>query len=537
MTTIDDDSVPLTSKKALIEEGALVNRAVYSPTSKKSLLRAGCILGAEFCERLAYYSIDANLVLLFGGLGMGTQNANILALFWKGTGYMTPLFGGWLADSHLGRYKTIIIFISFYVLSMILLAIGVIPEIIESQSWIVFVSLFLVAICMGGIKANVVTFGADQFSGASEQVKQAFFNWFYFSINFGSLISFTAIAYVQQNISFAIGLGIPAGVMFLSAVFFVSGSKLYDKLPPSGSILSRCVSMVVQCAKASPEIKNKCPTFLDRAKLIIDKNGEPMFKGTEVEDFKTFTKILPVQGTYVMFWCLYAQMSSVFFSQGTVMRLRVTDAFSIPVSSLQVFNSAVIMLLVPLFDRIVYPTLRRKNINFSPLKRIGTGFFLATIAMIYAGGLEVYRLSLYKKHDTVKQELDGVVKIAANLSIFWQAPGFMLIGAAEVLASITGLEFAYEEAPPTMRSMVNSIYLLTTALGNYLGLMLVFSVNLASQPRPWIADDLNESHLDLYFFTLASLGFIDLFIFMFIADRYKSRKERALGVEEINGNK
>jgi len=157
--------------------------------------------------------------------------------------------------------------------------------------------------------------------------------------------------------------------------------------------------------------------------------------------------------------------------------------------------------------------------------------------MIYAGGLEVYRLSLYKKHDTVKQELDGVVKIAANLSIFWQAPGFMLIGAAEVLASITGLEFAYEEAPPTMRSMVNSIYLLTTALGNYLGLMLVFSVNLASQPRPWIADDLNESHLDLYFFTLASLGFIDLFIFMFIADRYKSRKERALGVEEINGNK
>jgi len=155
--------------------------------------------------------------------------------------------------------------------------------------------------------------------------------------------------------------------------------------------------------------------------------------------------------------------------------------------------------------------------------------------MIYAGGLEVYRLSLYKKHDTVKQELDGVVKIAANLSIFWQAPGFMLIGAAEVLASITGLEFAYEEAPPTMRSMVNAIYLLTTALGNYLGLVLVFFVNLASRERPWIADDLNESHLDLYFFTLASLGFIDLFIFMFVADRFRPRKE-SQRFEEINNN-
>jgi len=224
-----------------------------------------------------------------------------------------------------------------------------------------------------------------------------------------------------------------------------------------------------------------------------------------------------------MFWCLYAQMSSVFFSQGIVMKLRVTDNFSVPISSLQVFNSAVILVLVPLFDRVVYPLLRKRQINFSPLKRIGTGFLLATVAMVYAGGLEVYRMSLFKKHDTVRQELDGVMRTAANLSIFWQAPGFMLIGAAEVLASITGLEFAYEEAPPTMRSMVQSIYLLTTALGNYLGLMLVFLVNLASSPRPWIADDLNDSHLDLYFFTLATLGFIDLFIYVFIAERYRSR--------------
>lgn len=182
------------------------------------------------------------------------------------------------------------------------------------------------------------------------------------------------------------------------------------------------------------------------------------------------------------------------------------------------------MLLVPLVDRIVYPMLRRRQINFSPLKRIGTGFLCATLAMLYAGGLEIYRIYLFKNGDVVLQELDGKIVEAANLSIFWQAPGFMFIGAGEVLASITGLEFAYEEAPPTMRSMVQSIYLLTTALGNYLGLLLVLFVNLASQKSPWIANNLNEGHLELYFFTLAVLGFIDLFIFGYVADRFRSTK-------------
>jgi len=182
------------------------------------------------------------------------------------------------------------------------------------------------------------------------------------------------------------------------------------------------------------------------------------------------------------------------------------------------------MILVPIFDRGLYPLLRNNNINFSALRRIGTGFFLAILAMIYAGGIEVYRLWLYKNPENrIFQDLDGKEIEAVNLSIFWQVPAFMLIGTGEVFASITGLEFAYKEAPKTMRSMVNAVYLLTTALGNYLGLLLVFVVNLASRSKPWISDNLNHSQLDLYFFTLATLGFIDLFAFIFIAQRFKSQ--------------
>jgi len=152
--------------------------------------------------------------------------------------------------------------------------------------------------------------------------------------------------------------------------------------------------------------------------------------------------------------------------------------------------------------------------------------------MVYAGGLEVYRLSAIKQGRKVLQPVGDDEVWAADVSIFLQAPGFMLIGAGEVLASITGLEFAYDEAPPTMRSMVQSVYLLTTALGNYVGLLVVFIVNLASQPRNWIGNDINESHLDLYFFTLAALGFINLFVFIFIAERYKPRARNSIQASE-----
>jgi len=214
------------------------------------------------------------------------------------------------------------------------------------------------------------------------------------------------------------------------------------------------------------------------------------------------------------------------------MNLRVSDTFQVPLTTLLLVNSIVVMLLVPLFDRGLFPLLRRKNINFSPLRRIGTGLFLANLAIIYAGGLEVYRLSFVKHGNTILQKVGDKFVTASNLSIFIQVPCFIIFGASEVLVAVAGLEFASDEAPPTMRSMVQSIFLLTASLGNYLGGFLVFLVNLASWEKPWISDDLNESHIDLYFFTLGTLGFIGLFIFMFIADKYQSKISG--GVSAVN---
>jgi len=143
--------------------------------------------------------------------------------------------------------------------------------------------------------------------------------------------------------------------------------------------------------------------------------------------------------------------------------------------------------------------------------------------MIYAGGVEVWRRHLFQENQVFWQKVGSKDVLAVDLSIMWQAPGFVLIGIGEVLASITGYEFAYEQAPPTMRSMVQSIYLLTTALGSYLGSALVAIINLVSQSSPWIQDELNHSRLDLYFFTLSVLGFLNLFLFVIVANNYEMR--------------
>jgi len=216
-------------------------------------------------------------------------------------------------------------------------------------------------------------------------------------------------------------------------------------------------------------------------------------------------------------------MSSVIFSQGTVLNLKV-GTIDVPVSFLNVFNSASILILVPIFDRIVYPALNRIKFNFNPLRRIGVGLILGALAMLYAGGLEIFRKQMYYEGRVITQTISGKEITAVDLSIFWQAPAFMLVGCAEVLASITGLQFAYDEAPVSMRSLVQATNLLSTGLGSYLGLLLVAIVNTISKNSPWIASDINRGHLDLYFLTLCALGILNFYIFVYLSKRYKFRK-------------
>jgi len=298
------------------------------------------------------------------------------------------------------------------------------------------------------------------------------------------------------------------------------GSRWYIKLPPSGSIIGQGFQVVYYASRAP--IESRRSSFLDGAKKAVNPDGTRRFLDITVDSLKTFFGVIPILVFFIVFWCLYAQMGSVFFTQGTVMNLTISG-FILPVTSLHVFNTAAVLVLVPIFERGIYPLLRKYNVRFGMLRRIGAGMLLATLGILYAGCLEVFRLDLFRRGYVITQMVGTKEVLAVDLSVMAQAPGFFLIGAGEVLASVTGLEFAYDQSPANMKSMVVAVFYLTSALGNYLGSAIVAITNAATRPQ-WISDDLNRSRMDLYFFLLTGMGFVNFFAYMIVADRYDENK-------------
>lgn len=126
------------------------------------------------------------------------------------------------------------------------------PEPSAAQSAVFFFSLYLIALGTGGIKPCVSSFGADQFDDTDpteRRRKGSFFNWFYFCINIGAFVSGTCLVWIQDNLGWGLGYGIPTIFMALAIGSFFSGSKLYRFQKPGGSPLTRVCQVVVASVK------------------------------------------------------------------------------------------------------------------------------------------------------------------------------------------------------------------------------------------------------------------------------------------------
>lgn len=532
------------------------------------------ILGTECCERLAYYGIATNLVTyLTSKLHEGNVSAARNVTTWQGTCYLTPLIGAVLADAYCGRYWTIAAFSTIYFIGMCTLTLSatvpafkpadcvgsVCPPATTAQYAVFFFGLYLIALGTGGIKPCVSSFGADQFDDTDpkERVKKgSFFNWFYFSINIGALVSSSFLVWIQDNAGWGLGFGIPALFMGIAIASFFSGTPLYRFQKPGGSPITRmCQVLVASFRKWKLEVpkdsnllyetpdKNsaiegsrklehsnelKC---LDKAAVISDaefKSGDffnpwNLCTVTQVEELKILIRMFPIWATGIVFSAVYAQMSTMFVEQGMVMDTTV-GSFTIPPASLSTFDVISVIFWVPVYDRILVPIARKftgKERGFSELQRMGIGLFLSVLCMSAAALVEIKRLQLATALDLVDED------VAVPLSILWQIPQYFLLGAAEVFTFIGQLEFFYDQSPDAMRSLCSALSLLTTSLGNYLSafiLTVVTTLTTKDGKTGWIPDNLNKGHLDYYFWLLAGLSFLNLLVYMICAKIYKRKK-------------
>ena len=575
-------------------------------------------------------------------MGEDSGFAAVQLNLFEGTCYLTPLLGAWLADSHWGRYYTILVFSIIYFFGMVLLTLSAfIPGLTPPpdryptslQSAALYISLYVVALGTGGIKPNVSAFGADQFDEADpadRREKTSFFNWFYFSINLGSLLAVTVIVWIQENVSWALGFAVPAVCMALAVIVFIAGSGRYKHVQPCESPFSRVFKVTWAAIKARrraaaaaaaaltgptdsrdaaaaaslldterdgvhmgsngvggeptsrvsfaplPRIESrnhhlddggvndltepflllpsssspdgadgvhrtKSLAWMDAATEARGPGGVLSFTRQQVEEVKLVIRMLPIFFPTILYWTIYVQMGSFFVVQGAHMDRTMVlpwnmGLFTIPAASLSMINTLAIVGLIPFYDTLLAPALRRAGRPLTLLRRIGWGLVVCVAAMGVASYVEWYRLKLFREGHVIRaaDEMDsnhhhssgGGSHSVVDISVWWQVPQYLLIGLSEVFTSIGQMEFFYDQAPDVMRSCSMALQLLSVCIGSYLSGAVVWMTQLVTSRldplgEGWLPKDLNKGRLDLFFLVLCVLMVVNLIHFVSVAMKYE----------------
>jgi len=380
------------------------------------------IVGNEFCERFSYYGMKAILTLYISEkLHYSEDTATGIYHVWSALCYFMPLFGAIIADSWLGKFTTIWIISIIYVLGHLFKTLAAIPPLGLPPAEFSFIGLALIAIGTGGIKPCVSAFGGDQFKlPEQERQLQTFFSVFYFSINAGSLISTALTPILRQDVQcfgddtcFSLAFGIPAILMALATVILVIGKPFYTLKPPQGNIITSVAGAIALGVKGKINglLKRgeKKAHFLDHAK---GKYSDDM-----VEDTKGLLRILKIFIPIPIFWALFDQQGS----RWTFQAVRTTGqlgSFIIKPDQMQVVNPLMILILIPIFDRFIYPQFGKIGLFKKPIQRIFVGGILTGVAFYISGFLELALKETYgivpKHHEShmhIQNSMDCLISV------------------------------------------------------------------------------------------------------------------------------
>uniref|UniRef100_A0A8C8BRU3 Solute carrier family 15 member 2 n=1 Tax=Oncorhynchus tshawytscha TaxID=74940 RepID=A0A8C8BRU3_ONCTS len=427
----------------------------------------------EFCERFSYYGMKAVLTLYFINYLHWNQNLSTAVYHaFSSLCYFTPILGALIADSWLGKFKTIVYLSVVYVLGHVVKSVGAIPSVGDSTIHIALsmMGLILIAFGTGGIKPCVAAFGGDQFDEEHTNERRKFFSIFYMSINAGSLLSTVITPILRGNVQcfggdcYALAFGVPAILMVIALVVFISGSGMYKKSPPEGNVLldvCRCLGLAIKNRWMSSKYDSKRKHWLDWA--------EEKYPKRLIHEIKMVLRVLVLFIPLPMFWALFDQQGSRWTLQAT----RMNMAFML--------NALLILMFVPIFDVVIISQYPQISFTSALSKSFTYAISHRYTSVRCTSGSQDFsiNLGLLDSGASYTVILKGVSHPTANnVHIAWQIPQYALMTAGEVMFSIPGIEFSYSQAPANMKSLLQAGWLLTVAFGNVIVLIVAEGAGL-----------------------------------------------------------
>ncbi|XP_067117840.1 solute carrier family 15 member 2 [Osmerus mordax] len=347
----------------------------------------------EFCERFSYYGMKAVLTLYFVNyLDWNKDLSTAVYHAFSSLCYFTPLLGALIADSWLGKFKTIIYLSVVYVIGHVVKSVGAIPDVGDKTIHIVLsmVGLVLIAFGTGGIKPCVAAFGGDQFDEEHTSERRKFFSIFYMSINAGSVLSTIITPILRGDVQcfgqdcYALAFGVPAVLMVVALVVFISGSGMYKKSPPEGNVLldvCKCIGFAIKSRWRSSKEDPKRKHWLDWA--------EKKYSKRLIQEIKMVLRVLVLYIPLPMFWALFDQQGSRWTLQATRMNMAFGESFVLKPDQMQMLNALLILVFIPVFDFMVYPLIGLCRIKLTPLRKMAVGMIFAALAFGAATLVEV----------------------------------------------------------------------------------------------------------------------------------------------------
>ena len=455
------------------------------------------IIGNEGCERFSFYGMKAILyehtAALYVATGVAGDRAQGLAtsdvhLFIFGV-YALPMIGASLADRWLGKYRTILWLSLVYCAGHAVLAAA------EGSLAGMHLGLGLIAIGSGGIKPCVSANVGDQFGKGNWHLLPRVFQAFYFIINFGSFFATLSIPLLRKHLGPAFAFGLPGALMFLAtfvfwlgrdrfvhvpaspggrlgvydaltasllflvpgSLFFTAGQPLWIVLGASGGCAALGLLLFAHRQRLVPE-----GSFLAVALAVLRTRSlaaaEARYGPSSIDAARAVVRVMSVFIVCLFFWACFDQKATSWIRQASLMERTVTlplvGTLEILPSQTGAANPFFVLCFIPLLSSWIFPALEARGLAVTPLRRMTVGMFVGALSFVAVALLQA--------------RVDAALAAGHRLHVAWQLVPHAIMTLGEVLVSATALEFAYSQAPASVKSTLMAFWNLTVALGDLL---------------------------------------------------------------------